>query len=196
MANIAKKAIVRALLDGALTDLMIKTTGEQVYLDDSTTLSAKLAELITSLNEKAKKTDVTTEITTAINNLIAGAPDTYDTLKEITDYIASHEDVADGLNSAIGNKLDKSTFEAFKGAVSALGALAGKSTVSETDLDAALKEKVNAAAEGNHTHGNKAALDGITSEKVTAWDGKSKVYYAATQLAELTANDLWVQLVE
>lgn len=44
-------------------------------------------------------------------------------------------------------------------------------TVTETDLDAALKEKVNAAAEGNHSHANKAFLDtlsGATDEEVTA----------------------------
>lgn len=43
--------------------------------------------------------------------------------------------------------------------------------VAETDLDAALKEKVNAAAEGNHSHANKAFLDtlsGATDEEVTA----------------------------
>lgn len=39
------------------------------------------------------------------------------------------------------------------------------------DPDAALKEKVNAAAEGNHSHANKAFLDtlsGATDEEVTA----------------------------
>lgn len=51
------------------------------------------------------------------------------------------------------------------------GKLAGKNIVAETDLDAALKEKVNAAAEGNHSHANKAFLDtlsGATDEEVTA----------------------------
>ena len=57
--------------------------------------------------------------------------------------------------------------------VSGLGDMADKDTVSESDLDAALAEKVNAASEGNHAHGNKTVLDGITAEKVAAWDGKS-----------------------
>lgn len=51
------------------------------------------------------------------------------------------------------------------------GALAGKDTVSEDDLDASLKEKVNAAAKGNHSHANKAFLDtlsGATDEEVAA----------------------------
>ena len=39
------------------------------------------------------------------------------------------------------------------------GALADKDVVSESDLDAALAEKVNAASEGNHSHSNKSVLD-------------------------------------
>lgn len=42
--------------------------------------------------------------------------------------------------------------------------------MAENNLSAALKEKVNAAAEGNHSHTNKTVLDGITAEKVAAWD--------------------------
>lgn len=50
------------------------------------------------------------------------------------------------------------------------GALASLDKVTEENLDSALKAKVNAAAEGNHSHANKTVLDGITSEKVAAWD--------------------------
>ena len=42
-----------------------------------------------------------------IADLIGGAPETYDTLKELADYIASHEEVADALNEAIGKKASK-----------------------------------------------------------------------------------------
>ncbi len=76
------------------------------------------------------------------------------------------------------------------------GALASKDQVSETDLDEALQEKVNAAAEGNHSHANKTVLDGITQEKVTAWDGKSRVLVASEQPADLAAGDLWIQLID
>ena len=50
------------------------------------------------------------------------------------------------------------------------GALANLEEVAEENLNAALKEKVNAAAEGNHSHANKTVLDGITEAKVAAWD--------------------------
>lgn len=51
-----------------------------------------------------------------------------------------------------------------------LGSMAYKSQVAEGDLSAELAEKVNAASEGNHAHLNKTVLDGITAEKVAAWD--------------------------
>lgn len=52
-----------------------------------------------------------------------------------------------------------------------LGSLAYKSEVAEGDLNADLLAKVNASAEGNHSHSNKDVIDGITADKVTAWDG-------------------------
>lgn len=42
-----------------------------------------------------------------IADLIGGAPATFDTLKEIADYITEHKDVSDALNAAIANKADK-----------------------------------------------------------------------------------------
>lgn len=75
------------------------------------------------------------------------------------------------------------------------GSLASKNSVSESDLDSALVEKVNAAAEGNHSHSNKTVLDGITSTKVSAWDSaesNAKTYAdnAATTAANKVKDDL------
>lgn len=58
MANV-KKAILQAKINGVLTDLMVKTTGEMVFLNGTTTLAAKLAEMITSLNGKITNDDLT-----------------------------------------------------------------------------------------------------------------------------------------
>lgn len=55
-----------------------------------------------------------------------------------------------------------------------LKALAYKDEVTETDLADGLVEKINASAEGNHSHANKEVLDGITAEKVSAWDSAEK----------------------
>lgn len=225
MSNVAQKAILTAKIDGVLKDLMVKTSADQVFIDDNTTLAAKLTELVEALDGKAAAThthaqaDVTgledaltarptTEamnaaISTAISGLINGAPETYDTLKEIADYIDAHQDVVDTLNASIGSKADASvvatlqeTVTAIKTVTDSLGALATKNSVAESDLDEALKAKVNAAAEGNHSHGNKAVLDGITADLVTAWNGKSTIYYSATQPIGLAEGDLWVQLID
>lgn len=70
------------------------------------------------------------------------------------------------------------TTEELKGLLG-LGSMAYVSEVAESNLSAALAEKVNAASEGNHSHANKTVLDGITAEKVTAWDaaeGNAKTY--------------------
>ena len=225
MSNVAQKAILTAKINGVLKDLMVKTSADQVFIDDNTTLAAKLTELVEALDGKAAAThthaqaDVTgledaltarptTEamnaaISTAISGLINGAPETYDTLKEIADYIDAHQDVVDTLNASIGSKADASvvatlqeTVTAIKTVTDSLGALATKNSVAESDLDEALKAKVNAAAEGNHSHDNKTVLDGITADLVTAWNGKSTIYYSATQPIGLAEGDLWVQLID
>ena len=72
----------------------------------------------------------------------------------------------------------------------------GSGIVTEDDLDDALKEKVNAASEGNHSHLNKAVLDSITTEKTEAWDGKPDVYIQADQPEGMKENDLWVQIIQ
>lgn len=62
MSDVTKKAILRAILDGVLTDLYPKTTADQVTLSDGSTLSEKLSEYITALNGKATSSDITNAI--------------------------------------------------------------------------------------------------------------------------------------
>lgn len=195
-----KNAILKTKIENQIVELMTKSQITNIYMDDgSTTLAAKLAEMVASINEKAKKTEVTSEISSAvsaaIDGLIDGAPGTYDTLKEIADYISSHQGVVDGINAAIGNKADKTEFEAVKAIVEGLSALAKKDKVTEGDLDPALAEKVNTASKGNHSHANKEVLDSITSEKVQTWDGKSKIYVQNSQPETLTVGELWIQTI-
>lgn len=182
MANTAQKAILRAKIAGVLKDLMVKTTAEQVYLDDTTTLAAKLQELINALNGKAASSHthsqsevtgltkaleerVTTAmndaISKAVNDLIDGAPSTYDTLKEIADYIAEHEDVVKALNQAIGNKADASTVTALQTTVTTI----------------------------------QNAVGNIKSSDITNWNSKSKVFYSASEPSNLAEGDMWVQLL-
>lgn len=85
---------------------------------------------------------------------------------------AEHADSADSATSATDASKLGGQLPSYYAKASDIptGALANKDIVSESDLDTALAEKVNAAAEGNHSHSNKTVLDGITSTKVSAWD--------------------------
>ena len=253
----AKNAILKAKISGALYEILVKTSAANVMVDDNTTLAAKLAEIVASVATKASSeematalagkaekvhthatadvtglddalaarplaTAVTAEINAAIDGLIDGAPETYNTLKEVATYISEHEDVVTALNEAIGQKADKTAFEALQASVEALGAVAKLDIVTEEYLSEELREKINAASDGNHSHlnkelldtytqteadladavakkhnhENKTVLDGITADRAAAWDGKATIYYQSTEPANMAEGDLWVQIVE
>ena len=142
---------------------------------------ADVTGLSAALNDRPTTAAMNTAISTAIDDLINGAPAAYDTLKEIADYLATHEDEYTALVSTVGAKLNKSVYDAF---ISTIGDLATKDKVTEADLDATLAEKVNAASQGNHSHSNKTVLDGITSTKVSNWDKA----YTHSQAAHAPSN--------
>ena len=202
----AKKAILKAKIGEEILQLLVKTSAEMVYIDDTTTLAAKLAEILADIATRATGTELTeglagkadkvhTHEQSEINGLTAALAalastesmnaaiaalkqemlgdtpvEAYNTFTELAAYIEAHQEVSDALNAAIGTKADKTALEALQAIVDGLGALAKLDKVSEDNLDDALKEKVNAAAEGNHSHSNKDVIDGITAEKINAWD--------------------------
>lgn len=197
MANIAKKAIIQAKIEGVLTDLLVRTSAENVMVDEDTTLAAKLAEILTSVAALPTNSSVAAAIDALKTELMGeGVPEAYDTFKELADYIESHKSVAEALTAAVGDKADKNTVEAMQETLSALGKLANKDAVEEGDLSAALKEKVNAAAEGSHSHANQTVLDEITAGRITAWDGKSTVHIGAGAPEDMGENDLFFKIVE
>jgi hypothetical protein len=77
------------------------------------------------------------------------------------------------------------TAEELKGLLG-LGSMAYVSTVVESHLSTELAEKINASAEGNHAHSNKGVLDGITADKVAAWDSaeQNAKTHADTEIAK------------
>jgi len=97
-------------LEDKFYDLIVKADGENTtvtYNGKSMTLAAALASICASLTNLPTDTNVDSKISAAIDELIGGAPETSNTLKEIADYIATHKEVSDALNTAIGKKVDK-----------------------------------------------------------------------------------------
>lgn len=59
------------------------------------------AETNTLLGQKADKSEVTQSVATAVSQIVADAPDNFDTLKEMSDWITQHADSAAAMNTAI-----------------------------------------------------------------------------------------------
>lgn len=190
-----KYILEKIKIEGVLKDLLTKTNGDNttvVYNGTEQTLTSALAEILASI--AALPTDA--DITAAINGLRTelmgeGVPEAYDTFKELADYIETHQEAADALTAAVGNKANAADLTA---AVARIAALERKK-VAESDLDTALAEKVNTAAEGNHAHANKAVLDGITAAKVSAWDGLRGVRYGTEAPGDMQEGELFVRVI-
>ena len=132
MAN--KNVLTQMMIDGVLQNIMLQTGADNVIVDAAKgeMLSTRLASIATSLSKMNSAAEVDTKIKTAIDDLIGGAPETYDTLKEIADYIASDSTAMDALNKAILTKVDK---------------VEGKGLSAE-DFTTALKTKLEGIAAG------------------------------------------------
>lgn len=192
MAENTKYILMQIKLQDGLKDLIAKSDGENVqvnYNGGSKTLDAALAEILTAASQYQTQEQVSQAIKAAIDDLIDGAPDTYDTLKEIADYIKKDESAASAITQQIAGKLDTTVFDTFKGEISKLGALAGKDQVAEADLEETLAEKINTAATGNHTHANKAELDKIQTGDVQKWNDKADKTEASASAAGLMSAD-------
>lgn len=142
-----------------------------------TTVEGKVTTLIGEDASKSARTIASEEVA----KIVAGADASYDTLKEIADWISSHKTDATAMNSAI---------VALEAIVDGIGGDGEKATVVEyvTDAIAALKIGDYAKAadltalagrvttlEGKaHTHSNKALLDTYTQTEVDLADAVAK----------------------
>ena len=107
-------------------------------------------------------------VTDEIAKVVADAPESLDTLKEISDWISGHESDASAMNSAIQtNKSDIATLQTDK-----VDKETGKSLLADTD-----KANYDDAVSKAHTHSNKDLLDklGQDSNGALTLDGGAVV---------------------
>lgn len=162
MANV-KNILEKIKLNGVLEDIIAKSTGEHVTVTwdgAEKTLAAALGDILAALKALPSGDNVDAKISAAIDALIGGAPETYDTLKEIADYISTHEDVSDALNTAIGGKVDK---------------VEGKG-LSANDFTDALKAKLE-------------GMESVTAEEKAAWSAKADATAATSEADGLMSKE-------
>lgn len=182
-----KNVSLQKKIEGVVYDLMVKTGADNVVVNSETgeLLSARLASIAEEIGNAAEgcvtASQVNEQISAAISALINGAPETYDTLKEIADYISTHQDVVDALNDAIGNKVDK---------------VDGKG-LSANDFTSALLAKLNGIAEGatkvtaSTTNGN-IKVNG-TETPVYTHPGGGHIRFGTTIPSDLAEGELFIK---
>ncbi len=77
----------------------------QLGTTHKTTLVGALNELKTAVDDTITEAEVSTLIGNAIDGLINGAPGTYDTLKEIADYIAADQTAATAIMESLAKRV-------------------------------------------------------------------------------------------
>lgn len=180
MSN-TKNILEKIRIEGVLQDIIAKSDGENVsvsYNGEEMTLASALASIYASVTSLPTSEGVDSKISAAVSDLIGGAPETYDTLKEIADYIAAHKDVSDALNEAIGNKVDK---------------VEGKGLSTE-DFTTALKEKLENLPESiGEATAEKAGL--MSASDKARLDTIRGVRYGTEPPADMKNGELFVRVV-
>ena len=101
-----------------------------------------------------------TYVNTKVSELVDSAPETLDTLKELSTALGNDPNFATTISNQIGSKVDK---------------VEGKSLVLNTEI-AKIHEHGNKdlldtiEADNVHTHSNKSVIDAITSDMTTKWN--------------------------
>lgn len=151
----------------AKADTSRVTTAEETL----TTVGGKVDTLVGSDTNKSVRTIANEELATQL--IPKNAKTSLNELQEIAAWIQQHPDDAAAMNSAITALQNKLT----------LGY--ETETTEYATVKAYVEAYVAAAIATIHTHSNKAVLDGITTEKVTAWDAAAANSYVALTNAEI-----------
>lgn len=147
----AKNVIIRKMVSQELIDLMPKTVFAQVFDGTGKSLEQFATDIASKMDDKADLTAFT-QLKTSFDNLVQGADVAYDTLKEIGEYISTHQDEYQALVTIAAGKVDK---------------VEGKG-LSTNDFTNALKTKVEELYDKATLDGKFSTLDGKVTANTTA----------------------------
>lgn len=149
---------------------------------DDTALKGRVTANETAINTLNGNGDgsVKKQVADAVAGIVADAPEAYDTLKEISDWISTHASDASAMNSQINTN---------KNAIATLNGT-GAGSVSKAVADA--KSEVQSSID---THTSNTTVH-ITANERTAWNGKTtmsaveaKGYQTAAQVKAIKVNN-------
>ena len=172
---------VGAVSDGKTVVQMIADAQAAATYDD-TALKGRVTATETAINTLNGNGDgsVKKQVADAVAGIVADAPEAYDTLKEISDWISTHASDASAMNSQINTN---------KNAIATLNGT-GEGSVSKAvaDAKADVQSKIDTHAGNTTVH--------ITANERTAWNGKTtmsdveaKGYQTAAQVKAIKVNN-------
>lgn len=109
----AKNAILKAKIEGIITELMVKTDAANVYVDENTTLAAKLSSILTEIATKASTTELTEGLATKANVSHTHAQSDVTGLTEALAKLASSESVTTAIDALRQEMLGDTPVEAY-----------------------------------------------------------------------------------
>ncbi|MDU2064716.1 MAG: hypothetical protein E6713_07710 [Sporomusaceae bacterium] len=134
-------------------DLLGRSAADQHPIEAITGLRALINTLITT-DDAQKYTDQ------KIADLIGGAPEALDTLKELADKLSSEDDSLAAIITQLANKVDK---------------VEGKG-LSTNDYNDAERQRITNLEKDTHTHANKALLDSYTQTEANLANAVQKAH--------------------
>lgn len=193
MADIKKfldQAGVSTLWNRITTELENKAYNDSELRD----LIKTNTDAITILNgDSAVEGSVSKKVAEGIASVIAGADASFDTLKEIADWIvndttgaASMANKISALETLVGNI---TVATQIANAIEAALKIDGVDKYALANDLTALARRVTTLEGSSHTHANKSILDTITDDKIAAWDAaeSNANSYTNAEIAKIQA---------
>lgn len=196
----AKNTILKAKIENTIYEMMVKTTAANVYVDDSTTLAAKLSALIADIATKASSDDLTTGLAGKADSKHTHAEADITGLTAKLNTLATSESVTSAIDGLRQEMLGDTPVEAYNTFTELAAYIADHKEVSD-----ALTEAVGKKADKATTISGYGITDAYTKTETdkkisdavaTATGGESAASVKTALESYKTSNDARVNALE
>jgi hypothetical protein len=176
-----RSAMLRKIVEGVLTDLMIRTNTDNVQLADGSTLSTFLAGIITQEN-------ITDYVDARINHVLNVNPGLIDLLNDIQQALEDKGEVVEEILNTLATKATKEELAEVSTAVGSLSTALGALTTRVTSLESAV----------NNHGGRLSAVESLVGNLADPeiLPGLSRVISGTTVPSDLRNVDLMIHLLD
>ena len=160
-------------ISGLLTQAISANDESKAARDAAATSASEAAGHADRAEQATDLTGLRNEVTQQLADLVDGAPEDLDTIREVAEYAQANRGVTDQLNAAIGNKANKThihTQAQVTGLSTALDGKADKTHIHTQTQVTGLSTALNGKANASHTHTTSqvTGLDAALSGKANA----------------------------